>query len=563
MASLLILKGANQGLRLPLESDRMVLGRDPTCDVVILGTAVSRRHAIISRIQDQYYLEDGDGKGERSRNGTTVNDGQIPFPGRVPLHNEDRIRICDFVCSFHDDGPIRKPLPPEMRREEPEPPDELAGSSTVEAALSSFANKVLLETQPADKIKLLLDISSSLSKKLSVDSLLPEIANKLFEMFRQADRCFIILRDDPTSKLIPKVIKTRRTSDETTARFSKQIVNKCLETSQALLSEDASSDNRFVLSQSIADFRIRSVMCAPLLGQDDVGLGVIQLDTQDRNKKFTQDDLSLLMGVASQASIALTNAKLHEEQLAGERHQSEMELAREVQRKFLPASAPCLPRYEFFHHYVAAQHVGGDYYDFIPLAPPRLAVMLGDVAGKGVPAALLMAKLSSEVRFCMLTERDPAAAFRKLNGLFHQSGLTDRFVTLVTALLDPTENVVTLVNAGHMTPLVYRRATGQCEDAMARDAGGVPLAVHDEYPYEACQVRLEPGDSVLVFSDGVTDAMDVHSRQFQLQGICSAARGERLTPSALGQRLVQAVARHAAGHSQHDDITLVCFGRTD
>src|SRR5262245_24834755 len=286
MASLLILKGANQGLRLPLDADRVVLGRDPSCDVVIPGTAVSRRHAVISCIQGKFYLEDGDGKGERSRNGTAVNNEAVPFPGRILLKDDDRIKICDFLCSFQE-GPPKKPLPPEMRREEPEPPEEPPGSTTVEAALSSLANKKLLETQPAEKIKVLLDISTSLSRTLELDSLLPRIADKLFELYRQADRCFIILCEEGTKRLIPKVIKTRRPQDETTARFSRRIVNQCLENMQALLSDDATSDSRFALSQSIADFRIRSVMCAPLWSQEDQAYGVIQLDTQDRNKKFT------------------------------------------------------------------------------------------------------------------------------------------------------------------------------------------------------------------------------------------------------------------------------------
>src|SRR5262249_26106646 len=154
---------------------------------------------------------------------------------------------------------------------------------------------------------------------------------------------------------------------------------------QAVLSEDASSDPRFAMSQSIADFKIRSVMCAPLWTQDNKAFGAIHLDTQDRTKRFTEDDLKLLMGVASQASIALENARLHEDSLARERLKRELELAREVQRAFLPLRPPEVAGYEFFTHYESAFEVGGDYFDFIPLANGRLAVFLGDVAGKGVP----------------------------------------------------------------------------------------------------------------------------------------------------------------------------------
>src|SRR4029077_433390 len=153
--------------------------------------------------------------------------------------------------------------------------------------------------------------TTNLAKTLELDSLLPKIVDSLFTLYKQADRCFIILRDEAAKKLIPKVIKTRRPHDEASARFSKSIVNKCVEGVEAILSEDATSDSRFAMSQSIADFRLRSVMCAPLWTQEGKGFGVIQLDTQDRSKKFTQDDLKLLMAVAGQASVALESVKMH------------------------------------------------------------------------------------------------------------------------------------------------------------------------------------------------------------------------------------------------------------
>src|SRR5262249_19841967 len=149
------------------------------------------------------------------------------------------------------------------------------------------------------------------------------------------------------------------------------------------------------------DFRIRSVMCVPLCtpeGKTSEGkaFGVIQLDTQDRSKKFTEEDLKLLWGVANQAAIAMDNARLHAEVVARERLQSDLDLARRVQHSFLPSSLPKVAGYEFYAYYQSAQEVGGDYYGFIPLPQDRLVLTLGDVAGKGIAAALLMAKLSSD-----------------------------------------------------------------------------------------------------------------------------------------------------------------------
>jgi phosphoserine phosphatase RsbU/P len=250
-------------------------------------------------------------------------------------------------------------------------------------------------------------------------------------------------------------------------------------------------------------------------------------------------------------------------ELARERVKLDLELAREVQRGFLPPQLPEVSGYEFFAYYEPAFEVGGDYYDFIPLPGRGVAVLLGDVAGKGVVAALLMAKLCADARFCMLTEPDPAAAVTKLNSLMCRSGIADRFVTLVAAVLDQGSNTVTLINAGHPSPLFYHRATGVAEEAMGSEAAGLPIGVLDGFEYASCHVSLAPGDCLLTFTDGVTEAMDVNDVQFQTKGVFDAVRGGIYSPRALGERLVKAVTQFAAGRSQNDDIALVGFGRTD
>lgn len=248
-------------------------------------------------------------------------------------------------------------------------------------------------------------------------------------------------------------------------------------------------------------------------------------------------------------------------ELAHERLRFDLELARGVQRSFLPLRLPEVPGYEFFAHYEPAYEVGGDYYDFIPLPRQRVAVLLGDVVGKGVAAALLMAKLSADARFCMLTDPDPAAAFTRLNFLMHQSGMADRFVTLVVAILDPGSHSVTLVNAGHPPPMVYRRATRTVSEAISNEAVGFPLGVFDGFEYVSFQLSLDPGDSILAFTDGVTEAMDVQDRQLQTKGVYAAVQGEAYSPRTLGDKVVNVVKQFATGRSQHDDIALVGFGR--
>jgi serine phosphatase RsbU (regulator of sigma subunit) len=560
MAFLQILKGANQGQKIPLNGiAKFVLGRNEDSNVIIKDPAVSRIHARIVALHGKYHLLDGDGDAP-SRNGTYVNNRPLDKEP-VLLKDNDRIKICDFLCTYHED-PL-KPLPAYLRPESEES-EEGETSSTVEATLSHSSQQIL-ETQPAEKLKFLLDITSNLAQTFDLDALLPKIVDSLFQLFRQADRGFIIMREEGSEgKLIPKVIKTRRTLDETSARFSKTIVNRCIQTNQALLSEDATTDKKLDPSASIADCRIRSVMCAPLTSRDNTrAFGVIQLDSQDRTKRFTADDLKLLVAVASQAAIALENARLHEVLLVRDRMRRDMELARSVQLSFLPKRLPQVPGYSFYAHYEAAMEVGGDYYDFIPLPQRGWAAMIGDVAGKGVPAALLMAKISADARFCMLTEDQPETAVIELNDHLHQAGLSDRFVTLTAGVLDPVRHEVTFVNAGHLSPLIYRRANGRLEEVVPRELTGFPLGVVEDYAYEACRVNLLPGDCVITFTDGVTEAKNKLDAEFQIAGVYEVLKEGPFTPRDMGERIVKAIKHHSAGCKQHDDITVVCFGRSE
>src|SRR5262249_10126594 len=154
---------------------------------------------------------------------------------------------------------------------------------------------------------------------------------------------------------------------------------------------------------------------------------------------------------------------------------------------FLPAKLPEVNNYQFYAFYQAAKNVGGDYYDFIPHTGERLGIVLGDVAGKGMPAALLMAKLSAEARYCMLIHPDIEQAVARLNEQLLQAGMMDRFVTFSANLLDPINHTLTLVNAGHMSPLIYRRATNELEDGISNELSGFPLGMIEGMEYESAQ----------------------------------------------------------------------------
>jgi serine phosphatase RsbU (regulator of sigma subunit)/pSer/pThr/pTyr-binding forkhead associated (FHA) protein len=558
---LTITKGPEEGKTYDLTKECMKFGRQVTCDIVIPVTSVSREHAQVVKENDCIFLVDNG-----SRNGTFLNNTRIdPAKPRPELKNGDKIRICDVEFLFSSGAQESSADLPADDHDETDSGDEPSIESSV------AASQMILEAQPAEKLRALVEISASLSKTLDLDPLLPKIAENLFQVFRQADRCFVILAEEgPNPRLMPKVVKTRRAQDEANARFSRTIVKRCLESKQAFTADDASRSDSVGLSQSVVDFRIRSVMCVPLIGPSGKALGVVQLDTQDRAKKFNQDDLKFLWCVAGQAAISMENARLHEKTINDERAKAartaDMKLAKEVQGSFLPDKEAELGPYCCKAYYKSAQEVGGDYYGYIQLPDNRLAVAIGDVAGKGVPAALIMSKVSSETRFWLMSEPDlPTAVCRINSALYPALEKLSKFVTFETMIIEPNTHKIRLVNAGHMVPLLIPADGSPVRDVVSDEITGLPLGVADEFPYEMIEFSIQPGDCLLLYSDGVSEAMSSRDEAFTTDAIKKTlAASKSKDPGVLVDNLKKALDAHAAGREYpHDDITIVCVGRKD
>ncbi len=288
-------------------------------------------------------------------------------------------------------------------------------------------------------------------------------------------------------------------------------------------------------------------------------LGAIQIDTLDQRSRFQQEDLDVLVGVASQAAFALENAQLHEQAIKQQQIHRDLELAHKVQQGLLPSAPPLVSGYHFFDFYLPANQVGGDFYDYIRLPGDRMAIVLADVSGKGVSAALVMARISSEVRYCLASEPCVATAINRINSAFCTAGWDDRFVTLVLAILDPARHEATLVNAGHMPPLL-RRGTGQVEPA-AEDAAGLPLGVDPQHQYGATKLTLGSGDFLTMFTDGISEAMNSENQLYGIDRLTAKVGSPVENVAGLGRQILDDVKRFVDGRPQSDDMCLVCFGR--
>jgi serine phosphatase RsbU (regulator of sigma subunit) len=305
--------------------------------------------------------------------------------------------------------------------------------------------------------------------------------------------------------------------------------------------------------------RIRSVMCAPLCVPDREPLGVLVIDTQSAQDKFQAEDLQIITAVANQAAVVLEIARAHEDSIKQERIERELNLAREVQRAFLPKNLHSGPALECWAFYESAGAVGGDYYDFIGLPENKLAILLGDVSGKGVPAALLMAKASSDAKVALMTHpNDLDAAVCQLNNAICDANLEGRFMTLAICAIVEGQPPLEIVNAGHMSPMI-RRTNGTIDEPAGPEQSGVPIGIMSDFPFQKVVTQWSPGDFVVIYSDGISEAMNKDSKEFTTERIRSIVAAGAKSAAELGNKLLDEVRSHVAGWKQHDDMTLVIF----
>lgn len=557
MAYLTAINGTAQGTRYELVKPLTVLGRHPECDIFLDAGAVSRQHARILRRGDELLLED-----LKSRNGTFLNGHAIA--GSTGLSDGDMLRICDLEFSFHTQDAQSLYNPAAVKDgsstfgvlliDDPEEGSSRAVTSKIDVRGGAAGSQ--LTTSAEVRLTAVLEIVQSLGKAIVVDDVLPKVIDTLFRIFVQADRGFIVLREKDGT-LVPKWLKTRQPDMQETFRISRTIMREVMETRHALISLDASSDERFGMAHSVADFRIRSMIVAPLLSSDGEPIGAIQMDTLNQRRRFEESDLEILAAVAAQAGVAIENAQLHEQLIEQRVLEQDLDLAKRVQQAFLPAKHPDLPGFSFYHFYQPAQQIGGDYFDYITLPEGRVAIVVADVVGHGVSAAMLMAKLSAETRFALASNASLNLAINQLNARIAGLGV-EKFITFLCLVVDGKSGRIEIVNAGHMPPL-WRRRGGIEQPGEAES--GVPLGVMDDYQYELSSMTLGSGEHLVLYTDGINEAPNASGDMFgitTLEKLFSAAKED---VTEIGQSITDSVIEYIEGTTQADDMCLVVLGR--
>ncbi|HSB90475.1 MAG TPA: GAF domain-containing SpoIIE family protein phosphatase [Anaerolineales bacterium] len=413
--------------------------------------------------------------------------------------------------------------------------------------------------QPSgDRLAMLYRISQTFNSTLDLGEVLDRVMDEVVAVTK-AERGFLMLRGQDGSL----VFRTARGMDQLTIeqpefQISRGIVDRVATEGRPLLTSDAQLDPQLGERASVRLLGLRAILCVPLKLKGKVE-GVVYVDSRLQSGVFSPDELELLEGIASSAAIAIENARLYQVAVEKGRMERELQVAREVQSSLIPQSAPVVPGWEFAGWWQPAHEVSGDFYDYPPFGDGHQGLLIGDVTDKGMPAALFMAHARSIVRASAAASTDPLSAIRAANTSLCAQTTNGMFVTLCLAHFEPSSGRMRYVNAGHNPPL-YWEAGKKAWSPLGRS--GLPLAIDTQAEYTQHTLELHPGDAMVLYTDGVTDASNLKSEFFGRERLV-----ETLTANAggsaaqLGDRLREALAAFTGPAPLYDDVTFLIARR--
>lgn len=545
----------NEVRRVELDQDAYSLGRAHTNDLCYAEDAsLSRKHVVFERDGQSWSVTD-----LGSKNGTVLNGARIT--GKQRLQAGDRLVVGQLSISCMD--------PTEMSETNvvfvPGAGPELNPAATVMTSLegllsgeSTGPDQVLGRPDaPIDPqrqfqlpvVRTLIQAGRELAGHQPLEELFKLILDLSIDAVTAERGVLMTLQD---GRLVPKAVHGEGFRISTTVR------DRVMQQKTSLLVRDVAQEEALLKQVSISEQQIHSLMAVPLQTQDDV-IGLIYVDSRLFVREFTPNDLNLLTVLANVAAIRIDHEQHLQLQQQEHRRTIDLEQAAEIQTSILPKIPPAIDGLDLAGHNAPCRTVGGDYYDFIPFPGDGLALVLGDVAGKGMSAALLMSSLQARVQLLTEEPSDLCEMVSRLDRSVSVNCPSNRFITFFMLVIYPATGEAKYCNAGH-NPAFLVRASGEVETL---SAVGTVLGVLPELGYEEQQIRLEPGDLIAVYSDGVTEAANSDDEEFgeqRLSDLLVAHRND--TAAAMVEVVTQAVDDWCDSAPPTDDITLIVARRT-
>lgn len=529
-----------------LQPGTYIIGRVAPADLLVNDATVSRRHAQIDiSPEGRISLTD-----LNSLNGTLVNDRKVTGAIEIKAGDSVTFGTVGFLLSSGD-TPVHKPVVDVTDGVENY---TSISSLPIDEALQPMALKDY--TNPRI-FKAISDLATMLILPQGVDEMFDQALDLLQEIVH-AERAAVFLArpGSDTVSLVSFRLSDQKGSDSFT--ISRSIVREVLDKKNAVLFSDLVSDERFAKQESIVVSGIRSAMAVPLVNEQKV-LGILYTDTTDPWQRFSDESLKITATFGNILAAKIINHDLLKERQEKEALESELRIASQIQEELMPKTLPQVAGYHCHAFQMQCKMVGGDLYDSALLPDGRILFLLADVSGKGMGAALLASNILSAFR--MLRDNadfEVAAATTRVNAQLVATSRSGDFATVFLAVLNPHDHTLAYVNAGHNSPL-FVRSDGNIEQI---DATGMPIGVFDGVGWESGIITFSPGDRLLVFTDGIPEAISANEDFYSDERLEKFAADNRALPiDEFTTALINDVSTFVAEAPRSDDITLIILQR--
>jgi len=529
------------------DRDSLVIGRSNEADLVLADRFLSRQHARLYRQGDRLMLED-----LGSQNGTRLNGTRIQDPTEVRVG--DRIELSSSRIDLQEAGAEGAEASPEpsLNATVMRPAAEMLGLHDEERVEEAPAEEL---SHLTDRLRLLNEMYRAVSHPLDLDDLFDLALTQLFDHLQPEEATiFLGVREgefEPVaSRHAPNVSQS--------SFYSRALVREVAEKGMAALVLDAQTDERFAAAESIMSAGVRSLIAAPLLTPDG-SLGMIVLSSRLAVKQFSEGDMDLLNSLAAIVATKVRQLRLAEDAVERARLAEDLKVARRIQVALLPKELPDIEGYELFATNTASRGVSGDFYQVVVRPDSNACVLLlADVSGKGMAASLLAAILEAASANPIARGRPLEEVTTWLNGYLEQRTPAERFATAFLAELSIGSGGLRYTNAGH-NPGLLLRASGDVE-TLGRT--GIPLGLMRSSTYSANEVALEPGDRLILYTDGITEAMNPSDEEYGMQRLIDAClRASQQSAEELAATIDSDLEKFVAGETFADDRTLVLLRR--
>ena len=518
--------------QITVPSDGLItLGRASECSIPIKDRFLSRRHAEIALERGRWFVRDCG-----SVNGTLLNGMKVIEP--APLRSGDRIALGDSEVVFHADDSNSQLIAVES-----------------DSHSTNLAIPVDDDSRGGERSAILTSLALEFLADRPMDELFELILDRVVHLLRPSRAAIALLGNDRQSFASVR-LRRQDINDPTDLTISKTLLREVIDGRKVVSYFDTDQNDALARAVSIVAQHIRSAVCAPLV-VSDVVLGVLYIDYVSNRGIVSEDDVRLLAQIARFAAVTLERTRLREEAVAKAVLDEELKTAYAIQSRLLPASLPRSDAYVFAGSNRPCKTVSGDYYDVVVRPDGRIYFVIADVSGKGITAALVMSSVATAFNIFTRNDPKPSELLREINATLAPKTSPTKFVTAVAGVLDPASGTIEFANAGHVPPLVVAR-----DGVHALRMTDIVVGFNPQARYRDQSIVLAPGDSLVLFTDGVTEAENAKEEQLGLDPIL-ALLGDLHGEEAA--RLLDAIDTHVNEYigdaPAGDDVTMLAVTR--